>query len=113
LQRVVDYDNSQAALMSSEDTGRRGNAMDVNIEGRTNNDSPCQSLLVLTDASTTKISGKDGKSNDDLVDSMSSDGEKKPGSAPNLYPSWDPRQTAIESLYNAIQHCQKHRERVR
>jgi hypothetical protein len=111
LQRVVDYDHSQATKMPSMD--RRGKHRDV--KGNENNNSPCQSLLVLTDASTiTKISHYDGKSQDDSGDPVTYEGEyfnpERPSIPPNFYPSWDPRQIVIESLFRAIQHCQKHRK---
>jgi hypothetical protein len=114
LRQVVDYDNSQAYIMSSGEMDRRGKALDMN--GHAKKNSICQNLLGLTDASSTKISGNVSKSQDDSVDLVPSTIEyfnaEGSGSIPNLYPSWDPRQSTIESLFKAIQHCKKHREGV-
>jgi hypothetical protein len=112
LKRVVDYDNSLVTTVSNEDVDSRGKASDA--DDNLNDFSPCQSLLTLTDASSIKFFYNDGETQYDSIDPAPPEDEhfnaERQNSAPNLYPSWDPRQTIIESLFRAIQHCKNHRK---
>ncbi|KAG7367658.1 hypothetical protein IV203_030329 [Nitzschia inconspicua] len=77
----------------------------------------CQSLFEARNSFTTSQSGSADDDNillsqDDTITIGSTFATESSTvvSPPQLYPSWDPRQTTIDSLYKAIQHCHKQQQ---
>jgi hypothetical protein len=114
LQRVMevhDRDTGRPELYHESMVEKNGDRKRIDL---------CQSLLSLTSSSSS--SSSQSSTTTDSIHIMAHDGPvvnsfssvqgesfdmETNKETPNLYPSWDPRQNTIGSLYRAIRHCQQ------